>query len=69
MTRSDFVEWKRHPITQEIFSQLAARAKEYSETIVASVHDADVRELSRKAGIVEAFNFLLNIEYEESHGD
>ena len=69
MTKSDFIEWKRHPVTEEVFSQLRARRAELLEEISSSVHDSDPRVLSKKAGIVEAFDFLLNIHFdEESHG-
>jgi hypothetical protein len=67
---TDFYDWKKHPVTQEVFSQLRARADYLKDEIINQVGGAvDPRQLALKAGMVQAFEFLLNIDYEESHGN
>lgn len=69
MTSSDFHDWKRHPVTQEVFSQLQARIAVYKDQLVAEVCDSDPRRLSMISGIVQGFEFLLNIDFEDANGN
>ena len=69
MTKADFIDWKRHPVTQQVFSQLVQRINDLTEEIVASAIDGDPRVQAFKAGAIGAYNDMLKIEFEESHGD
>jgi hypothetical protein len=69
VTKADFIDWKRHPVTQEVFSQLQSRASDLKDQIVSQVAYADPRTMAERAGMIQAFEFLLNIDYEESHGN
>lgn len=67
MTKSDFIDWKRHPVTQEVFSQLRSRVDDMKDRVLGYAAIGDVPHGAHVAGIVEGFQFLLNIEYEENN--
>lgn len=69
MTSNDFHDWKRHPVTQEVFSQLQARVGELKDRMVGEAVYSDPRTLAHLAGITQGFQFLLNIDFEDANGD
>jgi hypothetical protein len=69
VTKSEFADWKRHPVTQQVFSQLAARIDQLKDEIIGYAVEGDTTALAYKAGAVLAYSDLLSIEYEESHGN
>lgn len=69
MTKADFIDWKRHPVTQQVFSQLDQRVNDLKEEIVGSALDGDPRTQAYRAGAIGAYNDMLKIDYEESHGN
>lgn len=71
MTREDFVDWKRHPVTQQVFSQLAERVRFFTDEIVEQTAYMSQSEMAEKAGAVKAIRDILNIEYEgeDSNGN
>lgn len=68
MTKAEFFDWRKDPITQQVFKQLNDRIAILKDEITSGARDADQRELAYKAGAVYAYSDLVNIEYEESHG-
>ena len=62
MTKEEFQQWKSSPITQEIFSILRETRDTYLSQLVASTGQPEALKV---AGNVEAFNYLLNIEFDE----
>lgn len=66
MTKSDFFDWKRHPVTQQVFSQLQERISQLKDEIAAQVAHTPQLELAEKAGAAQAFQYILDIDYEES---
>lgn len=69
MTKQDFVDWKRHPVTQQVLSQLAARIEELKDELVGHAKEGETTVLSHKAGAILAYQDIVLIEYEESHGN
>lgn len=65
MTKEDFVDWKRHPVTQQVFSQLAERAGLLNEELIFQVALLPQSQMAEKAGYIKAIRDLVNIEYEE----
>lgn len=61
MTRSEFQQWKASPVTQEVFSILRETRDAYVNQLVASAGQPDAMRVS---GNIEAFNYLLNIDFE-----
>lgn len=66
---SDFYDWKRHPVTQEVFHQLQTRVDQLKDELVTQAVMGNTTVQAHKAGLIQAFEFLLNIDFEESHGD
>ncbi len=64
MTKSDLIDWKRHPVTQVVFSQLTQRIADIQEILgeQAGINPAQDREY---VGAVKAYKDIINIEYEE----
>lgn len=65
MNQQDFFDWKRHPVTQAVFSQLQTRIDVLSEEVVEQAAYVTQAELAEKAGAIKAIRDLLRIEYEE----
>jgi hypothetical protein len=68
VTSNDFHDWKRHPVTQEVFSQLQGRVADSKDQLVGLSRDRDDRA-AYVAGIIDGFQFLLNIDFEDAHGN
>jgi hypothetical protein len=67
---STLSDWKRHPVTHEVFIELKARIAGLKDEIVGGILGDDEKLLAYKAGAIQAYNDVLNIELsEESHGD
>jgi hypothetical protein len=66
VTKSDFIDWKRHPVTQQVFSQLQDRVNQLKEELMAQAATIPQTELAEKAGAAKAFQHILDIDYEES---
>lgn len=64
MNRSDFTDWKRHPVTQVVFSQLNQRIFDIQEILSeqAGVNPVQDREF---VGAIKAYRDMVNIEYDE----
>lgn len=61
-TKSEKYDWKRHPVTMEFFSELQERIEGVKDEIVQGALDTDPRVLAYKAGYVQAFRDILNVE-------
>lgn len=64
MNKSDVTDWKRHPVTQVVFSQLSQRIADIQEILSeqAGLNPAQDREY---VGAIKAYRDIINIEYEE----
>lgn len=63
LTAAEFADWKRHPVTQQVFSQIRQRIEYANEVLIGSA-GIDQRSDAWHAGAISAFRDLLNIEYE-----
>lgn len=65
MNSKDFHDWKRHPVTQIVFSQLQHRISEIQEILSenAGVNPSQDREY---VGAIKAYRDLIGIEFEET---
>jgi hypothetical protein len=63
LNSKDFYDWKRHPVTQIIFSQLDARIKDLQE-ILGDSAGLNPREDVVLVGAIKAYKDMINIEYE-----
>lgn len=63
MNKADFVDWKRHPVTQVVFSQLQERIQSLYEMLGDSAGQNSVQD-ARFSGAIQAYKDMLNIEFE-----
>ncbi len=63
MNAKDFYDWKRHPVTQVVMSQLAGRVNELKEILS---YNAGNQPLSDRevVGAIKAYNDMLEIQFE-----
>lgn len=71
ITVEQFVEWKEHPVTKEVFAKVKETKDELVEQLAEGrtiAHNADVTHglTSKVIGQIEGLNQLLNIEFVES---
>lgn len=65
MNKADFLDWKRHPITQVIFSQIQERIQTLHEMLGDSAGLNPVQD-SRYSGAIQAYKDLLLMDFEET---
>lgn len=63
MTKSDFAEWKRHPVTQEIFRAWADRRDELMERLPSEVLFTP-ESIVRTAAAIKVYDEVLGMEYQ-----
>ena len=63
MNKSDFIDWKRHPVTQVVFSQLNQRINDLRTMLGDSAGVNPVQD-SNFVGAIQAYKDIVNIEYE-----
>ena len=63
MNKADFVDWKHHPVTQVVFSQLQGRVQDLQEMLGSSAGQDPVQD-SQFVGAIKAYKDMLNIEYD-----
>jgi hypothetical protein len=66
---NDFLDWKRHPVTQAIFSQLQDRIDFWTDELIEQTAYTSQTEMAEKAGAIKAVRDVLNIEYEKEAED
>jgi hypothetical protein len=62
MTKSEFVDWKGHPVTQEIFRQLQRRIVDLQDMLGESA-GVDPRQDAVYVGAIKAYKDLITIEH------
>lgn len=63
MNQTDFIDWKRHPVTQAVFRQLYLRIQDLQE-ILSEQAGADPVKDREYVGAIKAYKDMLFIEYE-----
>ena len=63
MNKADFIDWKRHPVTQVVFSQLNQRISDLRAMLGDSAGVNPVQD-SNFVGAIQAYKDIVNIEYE-----
>jgi hypothetical protein len=62
---NDFYDWKKHPITEVVFSELRLRKEALIAELVAQTASISQPELAEKAGAIKVLEDLLNITVED----
>jgi hypothetical protein len=63
VNKADFIDWKRHPVTQVVFSQLNQRIDDLRAMLGDSAGVNPVQD-SQFVGAIQAYKDIVNIEYE-----
>lgn len=58
----DVVDWKHHPITIEFLEAIKERIEGLKHEVVTSAHTEDPRVLAYKAGAIQAFSDVLDVD-------
>lgn len=64
MNKADFIDWKRHPVTQIVFSQLTQRIQDVQEILSEHAGENPVQD-REYVGAIKAYKDMINIEYED----
>lgn len=62
---STLADWKRHPVTQEVFSELKRRIDGLMHEVVGSLPGGDLDLANFKAGAIQAYRDVIDIELSE----
>ena len=68
MTKSDFIDWKSHPITKEVFKSIAERIYQL-QVELGDTAGHDVRQDALKVGAIQACKDILEMSVEDVGGD
>jgi hypothetical protein len=63
VNKSDFIDWKQHPVTQVIFSQLQQRINDL-QSILGQSAGINPFQDSQYVGAIKAYNDMVQIEFE-----
>lgn len=63
MKKADFYDWKRHPVTQVVFSQLARRVWDLQEMLGDSAGTNPAQDL-KYVGAIQAYKDMLLMDFE-----
>jgi len=66
MTKEDFLQWKNSRATQEVFNYLKAQRDRHREALIPLGREGNPIQSARVSGICEAFDHLLNIDYQDA---
>ena len=67
MTKDEFVQWRHNSVTEEVFEILRTARSAYADKLTsgATLND-DPHDTAKAVGTIQAFDFLLNIQYEDA---
>lgn len=65
MTKSDYLDWKHHPITEEIFEVFRRRHDELVEMLIEQSAYGEPRVLAEAAAAIKVYREILNMSPEE----
>jgi hypothetical protein len=68
VNKADFVDWKRHPVTQVVFSQLATRVNDLQEILGNSAGENPMQD-RMYVGAINAYKDILNMDFEGGNDD
>jgi hypothetical protein len=64
VTKSDFIDWKQHPVTKEVFRKLIERINIIQETLGDSAGENPLADRF-SVGAIQAYKDILLMEYDE----
>ena len=67
ISKSDFIDWKSHPVTKEVFASIYERIRQLQEEL-GNTAGSDVRQDSLKVGAIQACRDILELNVEDMEG-
>lgn len=67
MTKDEYVEWKENSVTKEIILIMKEVREAYKEKLASGATIDSITNTARTVGNIEAFDYLINIEWEETN--
>ena len=67
VTREEYLDWKRNPVTQALFSSIAERINDGAKDLASSA-GLNPSEDRFKVGMIAAFGEVLTVELEDLEG-
>jgi hypothetical protein len=68
VTKQDFADWKRHPVTLEIFSVWKTRRDELIEKLIDITNHGDPRIIAETAASIKVYREILEMIPEDANG-
>lgn len=68
MNKTEYVDWKSNPVTEEVFEELSQRVEGLKAELAGSAGLDPLFDRFR-AGAIQAFTDVLNTSYEEAEND
>lgn len=65
MTKEDFEQWKDNSVTKEVMRELGEARVSYTEAIITHAKNGDDIQGAYCAGVIEAMDFLIKIQFED----
>lgn len=65
MDKESFTQWKENLVTMEIMGIIKEARNSYRDAIIGHAAEGESIQAARAAGMIEALDFLLNIQYED----
>ena len=65
MTKEDFLDWKKHPVTKAVYDSIQTRIDDL-KTELGWTAGIDLRTDAVRSGSIQAFLHVLNIDFEET---
>lgn len=66
VSKSEYEEWRNHPVTLEVFNTIRASRQQAVDHIVFSgtLTDSTERDTARAVGIIQGIDMLLAMDWE-----
>lgn len=64
MTKEEFLQWRHDSVTEHIFEGIRAARGAYTERLTSGATMDSLPETAKTIGIIQAFDYLLHIDFE-----
>ncbi len=69
MTKTEFLDWKSHPVTEEMVKMFADVREALVESLINGTDLSNPVESGKKVGQIQGLDFLLLADYEGDEDD
>lgn len=69
MTKEEFNDWRHHRVTEEVFHILGEARDAYIHSLASGSTLESLTDTAKTVGTIQAFDFLLNIQFEGPEND